>query len=139
MEGFSKTRLLPNRVLYAAGALGVCPLVASQMFEEATAPTESHSTLFALEGLLASVDSLMLTEMRLQTEAPSTLIALMGLPAGADFLWLSSVRTLAGAVPACIAFLGFLCRVSSVVLYEVGRVTEGCPTGITLVRRLRLL
>lgn len=122
-----------------ACSLGVCPLVASQMFEEATAPTESHSTLFALEGLLASVDSLMLTEMRLQTEAPSTLIALMGFPAGADFLWLSSVRTLAGAVPACITFLGFLCRVSSVVLYEVGRVTKGFPTGIALVRRLLLL
>lgn len=58
------------------------------MFQEATAPTETHTALFALEGLLASVDSLMLTEMRLQTEALATLTALMAFPAGAAFLLL---------------------------------------------------
>ena len=110
--------------------------MAPQMSEEATAPTETHTALFALEGLLASVDSLVLTEMRLESEGPATLTALMASPAGAAFLLLFSVRTLAGAVPACIAFLGFLRRVSSVMLNEIRAVTEGFPAGIALVRLL---
>lgn len=110
--------------------------MASQMFKEATAPTETHPTFFALEGLLTSVDSLVLTEMRLQTEAPPTFTALMGFPTGADFLMLFCVGTLAGTVSACITFLGFLGIVSSVMLNKVRTVTKGFPTGITLVRLL---
>lgn len=110
--------------------------MASQMFKEATAPTETHSTFFALEGLLPSVDSLVLTEMRLQTEALPTFTALVGLPAGAAFRMLFCVGTLAGTVSACITFLGVLGSVSSVVLNKVRTVTKGFPAGITLVRLL---
>lgn len=90
----------------------------SQMFKEATTPTETHSALFTLKGFLTSMDSLMLIKMGLQSEGSATFMTLMGFHVGVGFL-MFYVGTLANVVSTYITFIGFLCSVSSVMLNKV--------------------
>lgn len=46
-----------------SGIEGLCPLMATQVSEEATAPTEAQATLLALKWLLLSVDLLVLMKV----------------------------------------------------------------------------
>lgn len=108
------------------------------MPEEATAPAETHPTLFALKGLFPSVDPLVLIQVGLQSEAPATLIASMGFHAGAGLLRFA-VGTLVLVCCAQVTFRGLLCSVSPVMLHQVGAVTEGLATDVALVKLLRPL